>query len=96
MILTRAQLKAEVRTLRALQQADEAMIGRLRQIIAAHEAEPRVAASALAENVRLAHRLEVAEMELAQARDTYHFDIHRRIARFMAEHPLIFQMDPEP
>ena len=75
--------------------ADQSTIEHLRRIIAAHEAEPRVAATALADNVRLAHRLEVAEMDLTLVHGAAAID-QARLARFMAEHPLIFQMDPEP
>lgn len=84
MILTRAQLRAEVRTLRALLQADQNMITWLRRTIAAYERSP-----ALAANVRLAHQLEQTELELARMVAACGMD-RERLARFMADHPHIF------
>lgn len=44
----------------------EAVVVRLRGELAARDAEPRVAGRAMADNIRLAHQLEVAEARLAE------------------------------
>lgn len=76
MRLSRRALLNEVATLEA-------------QLLAAR-AEPRVAATVLADNVRLAAQLEQTEMALEQERAMRRYE-DVRLARFMEQHPDLFR-----
>lgn len=92
MRLTRRALVNDNAFLRAQHLADSAVIGRLlaevNQLTA--EANTPTEHPSLAENVRLAHHLEQAELELAKLRALTSLQ-DARLARFMADHPDIFR-----
>ncbi len=103
MRLTRAQLRNEL-LVRDLQHTnDQAQLGAerdahaltraqvadLQQQVDALRAEPRAAAPALADNIRLAHRLEVAEARIAELEAIHRLD-QARAEALMDRHPHLF------